>query len=301
METATQPRTIIETDDTLATARAVLREIFGPPEARTFGVRFWDGTTEGPPEDDAEFTLVLKHPGSLRRMLLPPSEIAIGEAFLRDDFDVAGSLEAATGLDEVVKTSLRSPARLARLVRLLRSLPDGPDDETGRKVARLDGQRHSVERDRVAVRAHYDVGNDFYRLWLDRNMVYSCAYFRDESDDLDTAQEAKLDHICRKLRLKPGERFLDIGCGWGSLVMYAAERYGVEATGLTLSEPQAALAQERIAAAGLADRCRIEVRDYRELPPATGFDKVASIGMVEHVGRSRLPTYFREVFRLLEP
>lgn len=301
METATQPRTIIETDDTLATARAVLREIFGPPEARTFSVRFWDGTTEGPPEDDAEFTLVLKHPGSLRRMLLPPSEIAIGEAFLRDDFDVAGSLEAATGLDEVVKTSLRSPARLARLVRLLRSLPDGPDDETGRKVARLDGQRHSVERDRVAVRAHYDVGNDFYRLWLDRNMVYSCAYFRDESDDLDTAQEAKLDHICRKLRLKPGERFLDIGCGWGSLVMYAAERYGVEATGITLSEPQAALAQERIAAAGLADRCRIEVRDYRELPPATGFDKVASIGMVEHVGRSRLPTYFREVFRLLEP
>lgn len=301
MHTATHPRATIETDEHLAIARTVLQEVFGPPGERSFSVRFWDGSAEGPAADDAEFVLLLKHPGSLRHMLLPPSEISIGEAFLRDDFDVSGSLEAATGLDEAVKASIRSPARLARLVRLLRSLPDGPDNATGRDVARLDGRRHSVERDRVAVRAHYDVGNEFYRLWLDRNMVYSCAYFRSEHDDLDTAQVAKLDTICHKLRLRPGERLLDIGCGWGSLVMHAAARYGVEATGITLSEPQAALARARIADAGLADRCRIEVRDYRELSSDTKFDKIASIGMVEHVGRSQLEAYFREVFRLLEP
>jgi len=132
-------------------------------------------------------------------------------------------------------------------------------------------------------------------------MVYSCGYFTDEGQSLDAAQEAKLDHICRKLRLQPGERLLDIGCGWGGLVIHAAEHYGVDATGITLSEPQAALARERIAAAGIEDRCRVEVRDYRELPAGTTFDKIASVGMVEHVGHARLGTYFTEAHRLLAP
>jgi cyclopropane-fatty-acyl-phospholipid synthase len=132
-------------------------------------------------------------------------------------------------------------------------------------------------------------------------MVYSCAYFKTGAEDLDAAQEAKLEHICRKLRLKPGERLLDVGCGWGGLVQYAAERYGVEATGITLSEPQAELARRRIAAAGLAGRCRIEVCDYRDLPAGATFDKVVSVGMVEHVGRARLPSYFAEAYRLTRP
>jgi cyclopropane-fatty-acyl-phospholipid synthase len=143
------------------------------------------------------------------------------------------------------------------------------------------------------------VGNDFYKLWLDKRMVYSCAYFRSPDDSLDTAQEAKLDLICRKLRLKPGERFLDIGSGWGGLIMHAAQRYGVDATGITLSENQASLARERIQQAGLADRCRVEVRDYRTLTANT-YDKIASVGMIEHVGLSHLPVYFDSAYRALK-
>ena len=179
-------------------------------------------------------------------------------------------------------------------------LPTAPDAGGGTEAG-VHGPEHSRRRDAAAVRYHYDVGNDFYSLWLDRRMVYSCAYFATGVEDLDAAQEAKLEHICRKLRLRPGERLLDVGCGWGGLVQYAAERYGIEATGITLSPAQAELARRRIAAAGLADRCQFEVRDYRDLPPGATFDKVVSVGMVEHVGRARLPTYFAKAHRLLRP
>jgi cyclopropane-fatty-acyl-phospholipid synthase len=160
---------------------------------------------------------------------------------------------------------------------------------------------HSPDRDRRAVRFHYDLGNDFFALWLDRRMVYSCGYFEHADADLDTAQEAKLDYVCRKLRLRAGERLLDIGCGWGALPIHAAERYGAAAVGITLSERQATLARQRIAEAGLADRCRVEIRDYRELASEGLFDKIASIGMVEHVGLRQLPDYFRSAFRALKP
>src|SRR5262249_30932504 len=152
---------------------------------------------------------------------------------------------------------------------------------TGRngRQATMSGEIHSLERDLKAVTFHYNVSNDFYSLWLDRRMVYSCAYFGAANEDLDTAQERKLDYLCRKLRLKPGERLLDIGCGWGALIIHAAQHYGVDAVGITLSENQAALAKERIDKAGLQDRCRVELRDYRD---KTGdFDKIVSVGMVE--------------------
>jgi cyclopropane-fatty-acyl-phospholipid synthase len=155
-------------------------------------------------------------------------------------------------------------------------------------------------RDAAAIHYHYDVGNSFYKLWLDKRMVYSCAYFRSAEDSLDVAQEAKLDLICRKLRLEPGERLLDIGCGWGGLIIYAAQRYGVDATGITLSENQATLAKERIEQAGLGDRCRVAIRDYRTLNAGDGYDKISSIGMVEHVGASHLPVYFASAFRALK-
>jgi cyclopropane-fatty-acyl-phospholipid synthase len=167
--------------------------------------------------------------------------------------------------------------------------------------ARNLGPRHTPVRDAAAIQFHYDVGNSFYKLWLDRRMVYSCAYFRTAEDTLDTAQEQKLDLICRKLRLKPGERLLDIGCGWGGLIMHAAEHYGVDATGITLSENQASLAQERIEQAGLASRCRVAIRDYRTLADGDAYDKISSIGMVEHVGLSHLPVYFDSVYRALKP
>ncbi len=285
-------------------AQAVLSELFGPPEQRAWAVRFWDGTTETP-EQPPQFTLLLRRPGALRRMLLPPSELAFGEAYLRDDFDLKGSAEAAASLADGVADRLRSPAKLARLARLLLQLPsnDLPISANGDGLPAfsLGGRLHSRRRDALAVRHHYDVGNAFYALWLDTRLVYSCAYFRREDDDLDTAQKAKLEHICRKLRLKPGERLLDIGCGWGGLVQYAAARYGVQALGITLSESQAALARSRIIAAGLNERCQIEVCDYRDLIGAAPFDKVVSVGMFEHVGGAQLPTYFAAAYRLTRP
>lgn len=163
------------------------------------------------------------------------------------------------------------------------------------------GRRHSKARDRRAVTYHYDVPGEFYALWLDQRMVYSCAYFATPDEDLDAAQERKLDLICRKLRLRRGEKLLDIGCGWGRLIIHAARRYGVEALGITLSEPQAELANERIRRAGLEDRCRVEVRDYREIEDWGAYDKLVSVGMFKHVGEARLAVYFSRAYRLLRP
>jgi cyclopropane-fatty-acyl-phospholipid synthase len=287
-------------------ARLILADLFGPPARRAFAVRLWDGTYDGPAAMAAPpFTLVLRRPGALRRMLLPPSELAIGEAYVRDDFDIEGDIEAAVASSGLITGALRAPAALARAAARLMQLPhdDVPDDvaDHPRPALHRFGAPHSRARDAAAVRFHYDAGADFWRLWLDRRMVYSCAYFETGAEDLDTAQAAKLEHICRKLRLAPGERLLDIGCGWGGLVQYAAARYGVQAVGITLSAPQAAYARQRIAAAGLRDRVRIELCDYRDVPGRAAFDKVVSVGMFEHVGRAQLPRYFAQAYRLLRP
>jgi cyclopropane-fatty-acyl-phospholipid synthase len=163
----------------------------------------------------------------------------------------------------------------------------------------LNGDLHSRERDRAAIARHYDVSNEFYQLWLDHSMTYTSAYFESYDEDLDTAQVRKLDYICRKLRLQPGDRLLDIGCGWGGLVIYAASHYGVRASGITVSARQAELAQERIRSAGLEDRCAVRVCDYRDIEESEAYDKIASVGMFEHVGQSMLKPYFRQAWRLL--
>jgi cyclopropane-fatty-acyl-phospholipid synthase len=237
-------------------------------------------------------------------MFFPPSELRFGEAYIRGDIEIEGDLEAATGLGERLRDRLAAPGLLARAAPHLLALPgDTAASRPRRRYAHLRavGHRHSRRRDQAAVRSHYDVGNDFYALWLDRRMVYSCAYFPTGAEDIDAAQTAKLEHLCRKLRLAPGERLLDIGCGWGGLVRYAASRYGVNALGITLSERQAELANERIRADGLERCCRVVVQDYREFPPGTTFDKVVSVGMFEHVGRSQLPTYFQTAAALTKP
>jgi cyclopropane-fatty-acyl-phospholipid synthase len=174
-------------------------------------------------------------------------------------------------------------------------------DVEGDMEAAPDGARHSLIRDRAAITFHYDVPSRFYSLWLDGRMVYSCGYFASPQDGLDAAQKRKLDYICRKLRLAPGERFLDIGCGFGGLVIHAARRYGVAARGVTLSESQAAAARERVGAAGLSGACRIDLLDYREIEEPGGLDKIASVGMFEHVGADRLAGYFAQAYRLLRP
>jgi len=285
------------------TALALLQRVFADYGPRDFAVRLWDGTLW--PADAgrvARFTLALNHPGALRRMFLPPSELNMGEAFVRGDFDVEGDLVACISLADTIRPVLANPLRWPGILRLLLALPrTAIEAGAWRGAARLSGKEHSEGRDRQAITYHYDLPGEFYALFLDRQMQYSCAYFRDAGDDLDTAQENKLAHICRKLRLQPGERLLDIGCGWGGLVAYAAKNYDVQAVGITLSPSQAALARQRIAAAGLSGRCRIDIRDYRKMDEWGSFDKIVSIGMFEHVGRAMLPVYFAQAFRLLKP
>ena len=190
-----------------------------------------------------------------------------------------------------------------------RVLPGNPvDSDTGWWSALLLRAKslaaHTQAKDAAQIQFHYDVSDAFYELWLDPHRVYSCAYYRDAAMTLAQAQEAKLDHICRKLMLKPGERFLDIGAGWGGLLLWAAEHYGVIATGITLSKNQHAHVQRLIADKGLSQRVRMELRDYRELPEvpeAQPFDKISSVGMFEHVGHANMPAYFGKIMRLLAP
>jgi cyclopropane-fatty-acyl-phospholipid synthase len=209
--------------------------------------------------------------------LAQPSLAALAEAYVHGRLDVQGDLLEALPLAE----------------RLVEAGGAGIAQRVAGRVA-----RHTARTDRDAIRYHYDVGNAFYRLWLDDGMVYSCAYFRTGDETLDEAQRAKLEHICRKLRLVPGDRLLDVGCGWGGLVMHAARHHGVSAVGVTLSREQHAFATDRISALGLAGRASVELLDYRELPRRFGretFDKAASVGMFEHVGLGNLATYFATI------
>jgi cyclopropane-fatty-acyl-phospholipid synthase len=279
-----------------------LQEVLGDFHPRDFSFRLWDGSVwDAEPGEPSRFTMVLRNPGVLRTMFWSPSELALGEAYLYNDLDIEGDISSAFLLaDLLVHVRLGLVERL-RFARLLLALPSTGRHQSVRPTEKLRGPLHSMGRDRQAVTYHYDMSNAFYSLWLDERMVYSCAYFTDPGDNLDTAQERKLDYLCRKLRLQRGERMLDIGCGWGGLVIHAAKKYGVEAHGITLSGPQADLANERIRQAGLSDRCRVDVRDYREIHAPESYDKLVSVGMFEHVGESRLQEYFRRAFRLLRP
>jgi len=284
------------------TTLALLEELLGDYAPRDFAVRLWEGTTWEPAfAHPARFTLVLKHPGSLRRMFWPPNGSGMGEAYIYDDFDIEGACDA---FSDLVVYLLERPLGLWQRLHLaynLWRLPSCRRPGHGRGPVHLSGRLHSPERDRQATSYHYDVSNDFYQLWLDRRMVYSCACFASPDDDLDNAQERKMDYICRKLRLQPGQRLLDVGCGWGGLIQYAAERYGVKAVGITLSQPQKEFADESIRRAGLQGRCRVEVRDYRELDEPEGYDRLVSVCMFEHVGADLLPAWFRQAGRLLRP
>jgi cyclopropane-fatty-acyl-phospholipid synthase len=212
---------------------------------------------------------------------------AIGEAYVEGKVQIEGRMRDLT--DAVVGLLPGNPA----------------ETDTrwwGRLLQRAKSRgAHSLHKDAAQIQFHYDVSDDFYALWLDPRRVYSCAYFRSSDMSLAQAQEAKLDHICRKLMLQPGQRFLDIGSGWGALLLWAAEHYGVDATGITLSKNQHAYVQRLIKQKGLQGRVRVELRDYRELSADQPFDRISSVGMFEHVGRARMPAYFAKIHSLLVP
>jgi cyclopropane-fatty-acyl-phospholipid synthase len=276
----------------------------------SLSLQLWDGSSlrvgqrSGGP--DSAFTLVIRNPEVVCSAVLGRDPLALAEAYFRSDMDIDGDFFAALSIKDHLD-ALQMPAGeklLAAFSALrLRMLNSGRQAAASSWAPShgLNVKAHSKSENRDAIHFHYDVSNEFYSLWLDRAMVYSCAYFEDSGVDLDTAQHAKLDHICRKLSLKPGEKFLDIGCGWGALVIHAARNYGVTAHGVTLSPQQLKVAQERIAAAGLSDRVTVELMDYRDLPGECIYDKVASVGMFEHVGLKNLPVYFSTVQRLLKP
>ncbi|MGH7480742.1 MAG: class I SAM-dependent methyltransferase, partial [Longimicrobiales bacterium] len=280
-------------------AKALLDELLRAESNGAVAARFWDGTEWHDGATSPRCTIVLKQPSAVRAIVATRDDTGRGEAYLGDVLDLEGDIEAAIAFATRLRDhdwSSRERLRMAwRALRLPRPEADGPAPR-----ARLRGRRHSRARDRAAVTHHYDVSNEFYALWLDSRMVYTCAYFASAEQGLDAAQLNKLDYVCRKLRLRPGERVLDIGCGWGSLLIHAAREYDVHAVGITLSPAQASLARERIQQAGLTERCRVEIRDYRELDDPEAYDKVVSVGMFEHVGESRMAEYFGNAWRALK-
>ena len=260
-------------------------------------LRLWNGFELNLGEGKPVCILRVNTPAGLRALLFRPDSLKLGEAYIYGDCDVIGNLRDVFPIaDELIggKTSFSEMLRAGWFL-LRHSLDRGPKQH----AAKLRGDRASADRTRKAISYHYDLPVEFWRLWLDRDLVYSCAYFEKANATLEEAQRAKLDLICRKLRLQPGERFLDMGCGWGALICHAAQHYGVKALGVTLSERQANYASGRIQQLGLGPNCRAEVRNFFDVKELGPFDKVASVGAVEHV--QSLEQYFDYAYRLLEP
>jgi cyclopropane-fatty-acyl-phospholipid synthase len=273
-----------------------LRRLF---PSRPFHVRFWDGGAVEATASAAP-TFFVRSPTALAHFMRAPGSLGLGRAY------VDGSL-AVDDLDAafVVVDTWRPPeigpldrARLALTIAVA-AAPGGLPRRPGLELL-LRGERHSPQRDAAAIRYHYDVGNDFFALFLDETMTYSCAIFSRGAPTLEEAQRCKLDLVASKLGLEPGMRLLDVGCGWGSFAVHAARHYGVKVTGITLSPAQAELARRRVTEAGLDEQVEIRVEDYRQLPHES-FDAIASIGMSEHVGESRIDLYARSLFALLRP
>ncbi|GAA3285279.1 class I SAM-dependent methyltransferase [Dactylosporangium vinaceum] len=284
------------TERTIRVLDAVLDDFGG----RRFAVRDWTGRRHDPP-GPAEFELILTGPGSLRAMFFPLNDRTFGEAYVTRAIDVEGDLVAAMRVAyTIIETRVPAAVR-ARQLRLLLTLPRAGTGRPRELRARRGGRAHSVARDRRVNDFHYSRSNDFYRLWLDEWMAYTCGYFRTDADSLDAAQVQKFDLVCRKLRLREGDRLLDVGCGWGGLAIHAARHYGAVVHAVTNSTAQAELAAERVAAAGLAGRCRIELTDFRALDDTRRYDHVSSVGLVEHLGPAVWRTYLAKVWRLLEP
>ena len=284
----------------------VLSVVLGTTEI-PLRLKAWDGSEAGPAGAPV---IEFRSRRALRRMLWSPGQLGLSRAYVAGDIDAPGDVFASfAALSSTGKFAEPGPFRAptvrelgtilknAALLGALGPNPAPPPEEA--RIVRA-GRRHTRTRDAAAIAHHYDVGNDFYALVLGPSMVYSCAVWQDEDTGLEAAQDAKLDLVCRKLGLKPGMRVLDVGCGWGSLALHAAQNYGVDVVGVTLSGEQAARAGKRVAEAGLTDRVAIRVQDYRDVADGP-FDAISSIGMSEHVGREQMPGYVVSLYGLLRP
>lgn len=266
-------------------------------------VRLWNGETMTFGHEKPKTTLVFTRLKPFRDLILFSDPIRLAEAYFNGGVDIEGSIYPVLELKEHLKSlNLSMEEKISFLFSAFR-MDEVTNEEQGWASWRWTRStpRHSKEMNREAIGFHYDVSNAFYRLWLDEKMIYSCAYFSDAGESLEEAQKNKLDLICRKLRLKPGETLLDIGCGWGSLIQWAAMHYGVKAHGITLSRNQYEYAKQNIGENGLDGQVSVELTDYRDLAGEEIYDKVSSVGMFEHVGLKNLPIYFSAVHRLLKP
>lgn len=278
----------------LALCKGLLRVIFsdycGP-----VAIRLWDRhTVIG--SDAANCVLIFRKQYPLRTLVLKRDMTALVDAYLNDDVDVEGDLEKLFTLVDYLNDLKPSCFDRIRILLSALRLPSARRSSIADKL-----KAYTRSNSFEAISHHYDVGNDFYNLFLDERMIYSCAYFSDEQQSSDDAQRDKLEHICRKLRLKPGMHLLDIGCGWGGMAIYAAQNYGVNVTGVTLSKEQHDLAREKVNALSLQDKVEIKLCDYRELRGQEEYDRVVSIGMFEHIGTRNYPVYFGLIHRLLKP
>jgi cyclopropane-fatty-acyl-phospholipid synthase len=270
---------------------------------RDFALRFWDGSfIDADAGQPVRFTLVFNHPGAVRQAFWPKNKSAFGEAYIYGDVEVLGDANALLQTLNQLPYKPLGVLEKMKLYEQLYKMPDEARPRPGKKKAELKGDEHSKDRDKQAIEHHYDgPPSEFYALFLGKYMQYTCNYFATPEDPLDVASERKLEHICRKLRLKPGERFIDFGCGWGGLIMYAAKHYGVEAIGVSISKEQIKWTEREIVKQGLQDRCRILYSDYRDAPEDKPYDKAVSVGFIEHLGEKMMPTFFGKVHKLLKP
>ncbi|MGW2963375.1 class I SAM-dependent methyltransferase [Streptomyces sp. NPDC001220] len=291
--------------DAASRLRSVAEQVLGVP--LPVRLRAWDGSQAGPPDAPA---IVIRNRRALRYMLFKPGELGLARAWVAGDLDIEGDLYSAlavmSGLiwergedDRTLAQALRDPEVRAAARELLKlagpPVPPAPPREEVRRRRHL----HTRRSDKQAISHHYDVGNDFYEIVLGPSMVYSCAYWEDDGT-LETAQRDKLELVCRKLGLRPGQRLLDVGCGWGSMAIHAAREHGVSVVGVTLSQEQAAYARKRVADEGLTDRVEIRVQDYRDVRDGP-YDAISSIGMAEHVGAEKYLAYASDLYALLKP
>ncbi len=284
----------------LTTTGPLREEIARALPQRPFSVELWDGTTIPATADGGGPRFTVNSPRALAHLVRAPGQLGLGRAYVTGELDVDDLTAVMKVVDTWEPPPIGGRARARLTLAAARAMGVVRPPRVPRSELKPHGQRHSRERDERAVRHHYDVGNEFFELFLDDSMTYSCAIFSRGAETLEQAQEAKLELVCQKLALGEGDTVLDVGCGWGSFAIHAASRHGARVVGITLSPAQAELARSRVADAGLSDRIEIRVADYRELG-GERFDAVASIGMVEHVGENRIDLYARQLAALLKP